>query len=86
MRQCLARLDASDFGMGMRRAQKGGMRGIAADRQIIDVAATAGQQAGIFDAFNRCADKALWRWLVLHGFPPGASDKRRTRWGELTKA
>ncbi len=56
--------------MAMRRAQDRQMGGVAPDRQIVDVAAAAGQKSGILDTFHGPADQAARRLQTLHVLLP----------------
>ena len=63
----ICRLDTLDFGMRMRRAQEVSVGG-ARQRQIVDVAACAGEEALVFLAGDARTDSG---WGV-HGYTPAA--------------
>src|SRR5262249_41864017 len=49
----------ADAGVGVGRAQNGGVQGRGRDRKVVDEAATAGEQRGILHAL----DRATHEWL-----------------------
>ena len=53
-----ARIDAEQAGMGVGRAQDGGMTGAGRDRQVVDIAAPAREQGRVLDALQRRAGRA----------------------------
>ncbi len=57
------RIDGTDHGMRMRRAQHGGVQRARRHRNVIDVAPAPGQQRSVLDALDRLPDPG-------HPFPP----------------
>lgn len=59
------RIDRYELCVRVRRAQHCGVQCAGLDRDVVAVAAAAGQDRGIFEALHRAADVALRRWLLL---------------------
>ena len=72
------RVDGDDLGMGVRRADEGGLQGALPDRHIVDEAALAAQQGAVFDPRHAPADMTVFRadlfrdGKVRHSAPDGS--------------